>query len=388
MNDRKNTGAPPVRVALIADDFATAPGHAQTLKQLRERGLPGHEIDVIGTHATADRRLAAVAETELPLYPGLGLHMPSPSALTQALTDRPYDLVHVCAAGPAGIAAALIARDIALPIAGSYHTELPAYAPAGSGDPRFEGIVGATLSGLYRHCRVVLSPSRAADASLAMLGVPADDILRWERGVDLDRFNPARYSPDALPSGFNLLYVGALGTEDGVDLLAEAFLIAHDRDPRLRLNLVGRGPHEAALRARLGSAANFLGWVEDDDLASVYASADLLIFPATIGAPGHAILEAQACGLPVLAADGGGAAELIENGRSGCLVEPDPAQLGAAIRGLARREAILDRLATGGLLAARERSWPRSLEQLASGWARALATATELAPPAEVARAA
>jgi glycosyltransferase involved in cell wall biosynthesis len=143
--------------------------------------------------------------------------------------------------------------------------------------------------------------------------------------------------------------------------------------------LAGRGPEEEALRRRLGSAATFLGWVEGDRLAQVYASADLFMFASTTDTFGQVILEAQASGLPVLAVDAGGPAELIEDGRSGCLVAPDPAALAGALRGLARREAIRERLATGGLLAVGERSWPRSLDQLADGYLRALAPSTRAA---------
>jgi len=238
----------------------------------------------------------------------------------------------------------------------------------------------AVLAKFYSQCQVVLSPSRAADESLRELGIPDDRIGRWDRGVDLDRFNPARYAPGILPTThselgvrFNVLYAGRLSSEKGIDLLAEAFLIARDHDPRLHLVLAGRGPEEDALRHRLGSAATFLGWVEGDRLAQVYASADLFMFASTTDTFGQVILEAQASGLPVLAVDAGGPAELIEDGRSGCLVHPDPESLAGALRGLSRREAIRERLATGGLLSVRERSWQRSLDQLAQGYSRALA---------------
>ncbi|MGI8904789.1 MAG: glycosyltransferase [Solirubrobacteraceae bacterium] len=172
-------------------------------------------------------------------------------------------------------------------------------------------------------------------------------------GVDLQRFSPARYAPEVLPAGFNVLYAGALSREQGCDLLAEAFLIARDRDPRLRLVLAGRGPEEDALRARLRAAATFLGWVEGDQLARVYATADLLVLPSAGDRFGHVILRAQASGLPVLAVDAGDSPALIENGRSGCLVAADAQALGSAIRGLARRAALRERLATGGLRAVR-----------------------------------
>jgi glycosyltransferase involved in cell wall biosynthesis len=380
----------PVRAAVIADGVGAVHGVTHALEQLRERGIPGHNVDVIGTDANVDRRLSAVTEVELPLYPGLKLGVPSLFAIGEALTERRYDLVHVCAPGPAGIAALLIARVMGLPVAGSYHTELRSYARVRSGDPRVEHAVAAVVAAFYGQCRAVLSPSSAADASLEELGIASQRILRWERGVDLDRFNPARYSPDVLPDGsFNVLYTGRLSREKGIDLLAEAFLLARDRDRRLHLVLAGRGPEEEQLRRKLGRAATFLGWVEGDALARVYASADLFVFPSSTDTFGQVILEAQASGLPVLAVDVGGPAELIETGRSGCLVPPEPEALAGALWGLARRGAIRERLATGGLRAVRERSWEKSLQQLAAGWARAVTPpATDSTSAREVAHAA
>jgi glycosyltransferase involved in cell wall biosynthesis len=285
---------------------------------------------------------------------------------------------------PAEIAALLSARLLGTTVAGSYHTEHPADARVSSGNPRHEHLVGAEPAAFYGQCRVVLSPTRAADASLRALGIEAGRIVRWQPGVDHERFNPARYAPDVLPSGtFNVLYVGRLSRDQGLDLLAEAFGIARDRDPRLHLVLAGHGPEEDPLCRRLGRAATFLGRVQGDALARVFASADLLVFPSGTDTFGQVILEAQASGLPVLAVDAGAAAELIESGRSGCLVPSDPETLASALRGLARRGAICDRLATGGLHAVRERSWERSLAQLADGWAQALG-----APAVEVQRAA
>ncbi|HWK17288.1 MAG TPA: glycosyltransferase [Solirubrobacteraceae bacterium] len=378
----------PLRVAVVADGVGSVHGVSRTLAQLRERGIPGHEIEVIGTDASVDRRLAAVAEAELPFYPGLKLGVPSLFAVAEALTERRYDLVHVCAPGPAGIAAMLIARVMGLPVAGSYHTELQSYARLRSGDARVEGIVQMLLATFYGQCRIVLSPSVAADASLARLGIPTQRIVRWDRGVDLERFSPARYAPDALPADFNVLYVGRLSREKGIDMLAEAFLLARQRDPRLHLVLAGRGPEEEALRRRLGNAATFLGWVGGDQLARTYASADLFMFASTTDTFGQVILEAQASGLPVLAVDAGGPADLIESGRSGCLVAPSAEALAEALHGLARREAIRDRLATGGLVAVRERTWERSLRQLAEGYTLAIGAPLEHPDSVEVARAA
>jgi glycosyltransferase involved in cell wall biosynthesis/predicted metal-dependent phosphoesterase TrpH len=383
-------GEEPVRVAVLADGAGSLHGVGRVLAQLREHGIPGHEVDVIGTDASVDRRLPAVTEIESHVYAGVKLGVPSLFALAETLTERRYDLVHVCGPGPTGVAGLLIARLAGIPVAAGFHSDLQAHARLrGAGAPT-DRALAAALAAFYGRCRIVFSPSRAADEALAALGIPGERVLRWAPGVDCERFNPARYRPDALPAGtFNLLYVGRLAREKGVERLAEAVQIARDRDPRLHLVLAGRGPEEERLRARLGSAATFLGWVHGDALARAYASAHLLVFPSTADTCGQAILEAQASGLPVLAADAGGHVELIEPGRSGCVVAAEPYALASAIRGLARRGAVRERLATGALLAARERSWERSLRQLAAGWAHAFAApAPGSAGTPEVARAA
>src|SRR5919197_6049120 len=176
----------PVRVALVADGLNGMHGVTHTLDEIRDRGVPGFEVEVIGTDASVDRRLPAVAEVEIPFYAGLRVGVPSLPATVEALAEGRYDIVHLCSPGPAGVAAALIGRLLGLPIVGSYHTELAAYAGLRSGDARIGMAVEAALAAFYGGCDVVLSPSAASDARLAELGIT--DVGRWDRGVDLARF--------------------------------------------------------------------------------------------------------------------------------------------------------------------------------------------------------
>jgi glycosyltransferase involved in cell wall biosynthesis len=170
----------------------------------------------------------------------------------------------------------------------------------------------------------------------------------------------------------HVLHSGRLTIEKGIDLLADSFLAARERDSRLHLVLAGGGPDEDALRARLGDAASFLGWLGGEDLARVYASADLLLFCSQTDTFGQVILEAQASGLPVVAVRRGGPAELIETGRSGVLCPPDRDALAAAVAGLAASPDELARLGRGAELAVGHRTWDASLGRLAAGWRRAL----------------
>ena len=151
-----------------------------------------------------------------------------------------------------------------------------------SGSGSLAATTSMAMSLFYRDCGIVLSPSTSADASLETLGVPPARVARWVRGVDTSRFPPdlRRRGPAGADGRISVLYAGRQTREKGVDLLADAFLIAHARDGRLRLVLAGGGPEQGYLRERLGDAAEFLGWLDGDDLARAYADADVFAFPS------------------------------------------------------------------------------------------------------------
>ncbi|HEU0318373.1 MAG TPA: glycosyltransferase, partial [Solirubrobacteraceae bacterium] len=307
------------RVALIADGLGGMHGVTHTLDEIRDRGVPGFEVEVIGTDANVDRRLPAVAEVAIPYYPDLKVGVPSLPAVTEALAEGRYDLVHLCSPGPSGLAALTLARVMELPVVGSYHTELAAYAGLRSENPALEMMTGMALGAFYGACEIVLSPSASSDERLVGLGIPTGRIARWDRGVDIRRFDPAKRAAGLLPGELNVLYAGRLTKEKGAELLADAFLAARARDPRLHLVLAGGGPEEGYLRERLGDQATFLGWLEGDELARVYASADMFLFASRTDTFGQVLLEAQASGLPTVAVAVGGPAGLISDGETGLL---------------------------------------------------------------------
>ncbi|MBA3860521.1 MAG: glycosyltransferase, partial [Solirubrobacterales bacterium] len=365
----------PVRVALVADAVGGMHGVTHTLDELRERGVPGFDVEVVGTDHNVDRRLSAVAEVDIPFYSGLKVGVPSLPAVVEALAEGRYDLVHLCSPGPAGVAAGLVARIMDLPVIGSYHTELAVYTGLRTADPMMEAAARAAIAAFYGQCATVLSPSPSSDAVLESMGIASERVGRWDRGVDVGRFSPALHDPAWLPacasrgaasgigacasrgaasgigacasrgaasgigSEVSVLYVGRLTREKGADLLADAFLAARERDPRLHLVLAGGGPEEEALRERLGEHATFLGWLEGDALARAYASADLFLFASRTDTFGQVLLEAQASGTPVIAVAEGGPTSIVEDGVTGRLCPADVDALAGAVVELAGDEA-------------------------------------------------
>jgi glycosyltransferase involved in cell wall biosynthesis/predicted metal-dependent phosphoesterase TrpH len=372
-HSRSEDGERP-RVAILADGIGSTHGVTRTIEEIRQRGVPGFEIEVVGTDPEVDARLPSVADIDVPFYPGLRIGVPSLPAAVQTLSGlggRGYEAIHVCSPGPAGIAGALVARALRLPLVGSYHTELTAYAGLRSGERRVADATALAVSAFYHACDVVLSPSRAADEALAAIGMPAERVLRWDRGVDTTRFRPTARDTRRGET-INVMYSGRITREKGVDLLAAAFLLARSTEPRLHLTLAGGGPEQERLRERLGEHASFLGWLEGDALAHAYGDADVFLFPSSTDTFGQVILEAQASGLPVIAVAEGGPLSLVEDGVSGRLCEADAGQLADAVLELAGSPLLREHLSRGGLAAVAERTWERTLERLSAGYRRVL----------------
>jgi glycosyltransferase involved in cell wall biosynthesis/predicted metal-dependent phosphoesterase TrpH len=392
-------GEPP-RIAILADGIGSTHGVSRTIEEIRQRGVPGFEIEVVATDPEVDRRLSAVAEFDVPFYPGLRIGVPSLTAAAQTLADGGFDAIHVCSPGPTGVAGALLGRALGLPLIGSYHTELTAYTQLRSGQRHLADAMEIAVGAFYDACDLVLSPSPASDEALASIGMSAEKVMRWDRGVDTSRFDPSLRSDElreawmegmacpeystapyrvtdpllsrrAYPQ-VNVLYAGRITREKGADLLAEAFLCARAQEPRLHLVLAGGGPEQERLRERVGKHATFLGWLGGDQLARAYASADIFFFPSATDTFGQVILEAQASGLPVLAVAAGGPLELIEDRVSGFLRESDSEQLASALVELAGSPPLRERLAGAALAAVRKRTWERALERLADSYRRAL----------------
>ena len=253
------------RVAVIADEIGSLHGWRHTVARLRDEGVPGHEIQVIGTGDGADRRLATVAEVELPYHPDEPTPVPRIAEVAGALSERPYDIVHVCA--PVRRAPPRCSPPTASACPWSQSSR-PRWRRTRSRRRRMSR--GGMRSSCSRRSIAIATSSSPLPAAAmrrsARLGVGADTLRRWGRAADLKRFSPARYCPEAIPAApgaapdrINLLYSGSLGAGHGLELLIEAFLRARNREPRLHLVLLGDGEAWMTVGRRLGGAGTLLG---------------------------------------------------------------------------------------------------------------------------------
>ena len=260
---------------------------------------------------------------------------------------------------------------------GFYHTDLPsAYVqPVAAkllGDyagAQAYRLAAAYTRALYRRCDAVVTASPALREKLDALSVPGAHVIPL--GVDLDTFHPARRSADvrarfgADKRSLLLIYAGRFDVEKRALLLVDAF---KKLPPSLeaRLLLVGQGPLQSRLEAAAASTERLfvLPFQQDKaELARLLASSDVYLAANPHETFGLSVVEAQACGLPVVGVRAGALIERVPPS-VGVLVAPDDA--GAMARAITSLAAE-DRKALG----ARARSlveahfgWDATFEQL------------------------
>src|SRR5204862_7190074 len=131
----------------------------------------------------------------------------------------------------------------------------------------------------------------------------------------------------------------------------------------VQLFIVGLGPYSHAFGKSLPEAF-FTGYLTGSDLAAAYASADVFVFPSTTDTFGNVILEAQACGLPVVVSASGGPKELVEDKANGLITKShDVEDFTRAIRALVTDSALRKRMGDCARKSVVDRSWPRAFRK-------------------------
>ena len=219
----------------------------------------------------------------------------------------------------------------------------------------------------YRSTPVVTLSASSRDGLIAGVGHRPDGVHVVEPGVHR-RFSPAgRRDSEPL-----IVSVGRLTASKRVDVLIRAFAEARDQVAGLRLEVIGDGPEEEALRALAGdlgvyAATTFRGRVSNDELVAAYRRARLVASASMSEGWGMTLTEAAACATPSVATDIAGHRDAVIDGRTGLLATTDDELAGLLVEALGSR---WDQLSAGALTGATRFDWDRT----ASGAFRVLAS--------------
>jgi glycosyltransferase involved in cell wall biosynthesis len=228
-----------------------------------------------------------------------------------------FDLIDAHYVYPDGVAALWLARrlgrKLVITARGSDVTQLPDHA-----GPR------AMIRYALRRADALIAVSAALGARLVALGADPTRVHVLRNGVDLSRFRPPPVVP---PRGAELLSVGHLITRKGHQRVIEALARL---PPAARLTIVGEGPLEGellCLATRLGVAerVRFAGVLPPERMPEMYGAADVLVLASSREGWANVLLEAMACGTPVVASPIAGNDEVVRSSAAGLLAAANTA---------------------------------------------------------------
>lgn len=317
-----------------------------------------------GPDSYAGAEVYRVPGVRFPHYPQIRLSPPHPGIARALKRFRP-DVVHAVNPVCLGLGGVFLARRYKVPLVCSYHTNVAVYANY----YRLGFMVNFTRSVtrfVHNQAQVNLCTSEATKDYLLQEGIKR--VRVWPQGVDAGRFGPqyaTREWRERLTGGYPkdrlLIYVGRLGAEKHIEMLKSVFEV-----PGTRLAIVGDGPSRNELEGTFsGTPTIFTGILKGEDLARAYATGDIFLFPSTTETLGMAMIEALASGLPVIAARSGASHEVVYDGETGLLYEPESEKdLVSCVRRLSEDEDLLRNMGSKARAVAEERSWESSTEAL------------------------
>lgn len=187
-----------------------------------------------------------------------------------------------------------------------------------------------------RHAQAVIAVSNDLKKKMVAMGVQEKKIQVIYNGVDSGEFKPQTVARSLQLKPPIVLYVGTLKASKGSSDLLTAFLKIAAQKPEAQLYYLGAGPDQARLQAEVEAAnvterVHFIGQVSHDQLAGWYNRSSIVCLPSHGEGVPNVLLEAMACGRPVVATRVGGIPEIVP-GAAGILVPPrDPGALAAAL---------------------------------------------------------
>lgn len=347
MDSAAPAGARPLSVVMLSAGFFPAVGGAerQALEQSAALAARGHRIVVLTRRVDGLPAREWIRGADVRRLPAPGGFLDAPifllAALGWLLFHWPeWDAVHAHLAGSPSLAAALAGRLLGRPAVVKLGGGRGIGELASSSKSRLGRLKLALLSALKPRFLAVV-PDLAAEAR-EYLGPVAVEVL--PNGVDQSRFAPVGAERKAelratlgWPAGATVyLYAGRFSPEKRLSWFASAWRSAAGANSLFVL--VGSGAYGAA-------GDRVLVLPPREDVASLYAAADVFVLPSTSEGLSNALLEAMASGLAVLASKVGGTAETVVDGDTGLLFDrDDEAALQAAVRRLSSDKAAVARL--------------------------------------------
>lgn len=379
-----------MRVALVAEDYypqvGGVPEHVHNLAL--QLNAWGHTATVVTSHMGRHHDAPFVRRVgrSRVIYANGGVSRITTGwqlrrRLEQLFRAGRYDLVHVHGglAPTLGLVAPFAAWRAGIPVVATFHSWFARSLGCRVFRRPFQRI-------LDRHAATIAVSEPVVEANARYFDLEWDII---PNGVDTTFFQPHHRRPAAsVTDDPRLLFLGRIEPRNGLGTLLAAMPRIVAAYPRAVLTVAGDGPwrryYERRTRAEgLSASVRFAGQVFDDRPA-YYGAADLYLCPTTIASFGVTLLEAMACGTPMIVSDNHGFRSVIAGGDEAVIIpKDDPAVWAETTIALLRDPARREAMGRAGVEKAQRFAWPRIARQELAVYERVLGrTARPVRPPA------
>jgi glycosyltransferase involved in cell wall biosynthesis len=324
--------AHPKRMLWLTDTFEDANGVSTVLKSMlqyiQQHDLPV-DLLVCSSSIMEEDHLCVVkpvSEFSLPFYEHQPFRIPNILDIHKLFASGEYDRIMCSTEGAMGLATLYLKQAFSVPAYFYIHTDWMTFAKKvlaldKENTDRVKRLLRAfyrlfdKLFVLNRDQQIWLTGKKMeiSESAVCLTAHWADPCFYYRESVG--NANSGINQP-----GNTLLFVGRLSKEKGVFELPAIYKNVIREFPETRLIIVGKGPAEEELKGLLPQAS-FLGWMDQENLASVYSSADLLILPSKFDTFSCVVIEALSCKLPVVAYATKGPKDILQDGINGFLVK-------------------------------------------------------------------
>jgi len=327
-----NNAKTQLRIAMVCDPIGENKSGVvvSTLrfgKLLKERG---HHVIFIGAKSEEHKshsehsgiKAYRFRSLPVPKSGGWNLAFPTVAELKKIFQEEKINVVHIILPMSGAIQSIKAAKSLGIKIVAHSHsqpenlfTDAPKFI-----QPSLNNLWNKYLSWVYGKAESVIFPSKLAQSLLEKLNKKNQPSAVVSNGINLEHFQPMEFKQEPfllsefqekfnIPAGkIKLLFVGRLYPEKSIDTLIKAVPHIVKKHPNTHLMIVGAGHQKQKLEKLaqnldVNKYISFLGLVSEEDKILAYNASDIFVLPSLAELEGMVVLEAMACGKPIIIAD-------------------------------------------------------------------------------------
>jgi glycosyltransferase involved in cell wall biosynthesis len=365
---------PKIKVAFFADILVkNFDGASRTMFQIIER-IPREDFEFMffcGLPPEQDigHKVMRIPTIPIPFNTTYRLAIPLFSwfSMRKKLKAFKPDVIHIASPSPLGDFAFQFKRRRHIPVMTIYHTHFLSYIDYYLRTIPFlirpaKSTVAFGQKMFYDQSDLMYVPTQQMIDELKEFGFDTGKMKIWQRGINHDLFNPNKKDLAYIRSITgndkpNIIFASRLVWEKNLGTLIKIYRESKTKGDKYNFIIAGDGTAKEVLTEKMPDAF-MLGKIDHESLATLYASADVFLFPSVSETYGNVVVEAMASGCPCVIAKGGGSQSLVKHGETGFLCDPNnPSDYYERIEEIMNSKDIRNKFISNGLEYTKNLDW-------------------------------